>query len=542
MVKVAEAIGRTLVDLGVEQAFGVVGSGNFRLTEAMRSRGVRFVAARQETSAVTAADGYSAVTGRVGIATVHQGPGFTNAVTGLVEAAKSRSPVLLVAADTPDAWVHSNFRVDQRAIAEAGGVAVVRPTDAGSVRAALARAWELTASERRATALLLPLDVLDTAVPEGFGAIETPRPVPPAAPSRDDVSRAVELAAVAARPVIIAGRGAVLAGAREPILRFAHAIGARLATSAVANGLFQGHPGNLGISGGFASPDAAEAIGSADLVVSFGASLSRWTTKHGRLIADGARVIQVDHEAAAIGVHQPVDVGIVSDARLAAEALAEAADGTCRPQDHTTAPARPWREMPFEDASTDATIDPRTLTIHLDALLPSARTVVVDGGHFSGWPTMYLRVPDASGFIFHQAFQSIGLGLGTAIGVAVGRPDRLTVAAVGDGCAFMALGELETAARVEAPLLVLVYNDDAYGAEIHHFAADGLPLDTVRFPPSDLAAVARAIGCDGVTVRSTADLARVEAWLAGKRRRPLVVDAKVSADVVGAWLPEAFRA
>jgi thiamine pyrophosphate-dependent acetolactate synthase large subunit-like protein len=203
---------------------------------------------------------------------------------------------------------------------------------------------------------------------------------------------------------------------------------------------------------------------------------------------------------------------------------------------------RSWRELPFEDASTHATIDPRTLTLALDGVLPVERTLIVDGGHFSGWPTMYLRVPDAAGFVFHQAFQSIGLGLGTAIGAAVGRPDRLTVVAVGDGCAFMALGELETAARVGAPLLILVYNDDAYGAEVHHFGGERVSLDTVRFPPTDLAATARALGCDGITIRTLQDLPAVATWLAGDRIRPLLVDAKVTPDVVGAWLPEAFRA
>jgi thiamine pyrophosphate-dependent acetolactate synthase large subunit-like protein len=545
-VKVAEAMGEALVELGVEHVFGLVGSGNFRVTEAMRARGARFLSSRQETSAVTAADGYATVTGRAGVVTVHQGPGYTNAITGMVETAKSRSPVLLIAADTPDAWVHSNFRVDQAAMAEAGGIAVVRPTHAADVATALARAWHLVSNERRATALLLPLDVQEEEAPDGIRQLQVPDAAPSWRPDAGDVERAVALAARADRPVVIAGRGAVLSDAGEPIERFAEAIGAPVATSAVANGLFGDNPWNVGISGGFATPVAAEIIGAADLIVSFGASLTRWTTRHGRLIADDAAIIQVDHDAAAIGVHHPVAVGLVADARLAAEALVAATPRSPAGQ-RTDALRRriaagSWRDQPFEDGSTADTIDPRTLTMALDRLLPEQRTVVVDGGHFSGWPTMYLRVPDAAGFLFHQAFQSIGLGLGTAVGAAAGRPDRLTVAALGDGCTFMALGELETAARLGAPMLVLVYNDDAYGAEVHHFADDDVPLDTVRFPPTDLAAVGRALGCEGVTVRALEDLAAITTWLGTDRAKPLVVDVKVAPDVVGAWLPEAFRA
>lgn len=544
-MKVAEAIGQALADLGVDRVFGLVGSGNFRVTEALRSRGARFISSRQETSAVSAADGYATVTGRVGVVTVHQGPGYTNAITGMVECAKSRSPVLLIAADTPDSWIHSNFRVGQATMAEAGGIAVVRPTTAAAVRDALARTWELTARERRATALLVPLDVLDADVGNGFSPIRRGQLSSRPAADPAQVRRAIALAAGAERPVVIAGRGAVLADARQPIERFAETIGAPLATSVVANGLFAGSGWNLGISGGFASPLAAEVIGRADLVIAFGASLTHWTTKHGRLIAEGARIVQVDHDATAIGVHHPVDVGVVGDARLAAEAMAAAAEP--RPGQRTDVLLEriargTWRNLPFDDASTADTIDPRMLTLALDRLLPPERTIVVDGGHFSGWPTMYLRTPDAAGFLFHQAYQSIGLGLGTAIGAAVGRPDRLTVAAVGDGCAYMALGELETAARVGAPMLIVVYDDDAYGAEVHHFEDDDVALETVRFPARDLAGAARALGCDGVTVRTTGDLAAVEAWLSGPQQRPLLVDARVTPSVVGAWLPEAFRA
>ena len=107
-----------------------------------------------------------------------------------------------------------------------------------------------------------------------------------------------------------------------------------------------------------------------------------------------------------------------------------------------------WRDEPFEDAGDATALDPRTLSIALDALLPAERTVAVDSGHFMGFPPMYLRVPDAAGFVFTQAFQSIGLGLASAIGAAVARPDRLTVACLGDGGALMALPELETLARL----------------------------------------------------------------------------------------------
>jgi thiamine pyrophosphate-dependent acetolactate synthase large subunit-like protein len=153
---------------------------------------------------------------------------------------------------------------------------------------------------------------------------------------------------------------------------------------------------------------------------------------------------------------------------------------------------------------------------------------------------MFWSVPDRAGFVFTQAFQSIGLGLASALGAAVARPDRLTVAATGDGGFLMSAAELATAARLGAPLVVVVYDDAAYGAEVHHFAPMGEAVDLAQFPDTDFAALARAAGCHGLTARSVDDLGALREWLAAPDR-PFVLDAKVDPAICGAWLEEAFR-
>jgi acetolactate synthase-1/2/3 large subunit len=153
----------------------------------------------------------------------------------------------------------------------------------------------------------------------------------------------------------------------------------------------------------------------------------------------------------------------------------------------------------------------------------------------------YLSVPDQDGFCFTQAYQSIGLGLSSAVGAAIARPDRLTVAALGDGGALMGISELETVVRLGLPMLIVIYDDEAYGAKVHHFGPAGHPLRTVRFRPAGLAAIARGFGCEGVTVRSPGDLDPVRSWLAGPMDRPLVIEAKVTSAHGSWWLEEAFR-
>ena len=545
-VHVGEAVAGALVDLGADRVFGVIGSGNYVVTTTLDARGARFVAARHECAAVCMADGYARASGRVGVASVHQGPGLTNALTGLAEAAKSRTPLLLLAADTPAAAVHSNFRVDQAAACAAVGAVVERVHTPNSALQDVERAWRRARDHRRTVVLLLPLDVQAAELPRPQPLAAGPPPRPPA-PAPAAISEAADLVQRSRRPAILAGRGAVGDDARERLIALADEIGAVLATSAVANGLFAGHPYDLGISGSFASPTAAGLLASADLVLGFGASLNNWTTKHGALIAPDAGVVQVDLDEEAIGARRPVAVGVVADAAEAAGALLDElrrrgarGQGFRSPELADRIARGRWRDQPYQDASTESTIDPRTLTIALDDLLPADRALAVDSGHFMGWPAMYLQVRSARAFVFNQAYQSIGLGLGAAIGAAVADPGRVTVAALGDGGTFMSLGELETAARLRLPLLLVVYNDDAYGAEVHHFTDRPEGLELVRFPETDIAAIGRAVGADGVTVRGLEDLKAVESWLA-HRDRPLVVDAKVTPTVVGAWLEEAFR-
>ncbi|WWQ68053.1 thiamine pyrophosphate-dependent enzyme [Streptomyces sp. Q6] len=272
-----------------------------------------------------------------------------------------------------------------------------------------------------------------------------------------------------------------------------------------------------------------------------------WTTRHGRLIGPDARVVQVDDDASALGVHRPLDLGVTGDVAVTARrALEAAAAGSAT--GYRTADVRKdiaervrLRDVPYDDESTGERIDPRTLSIALDDLLPAERVIGVDSGNFMGHPTMYLSVPDHEGLCFTQAFQSIGLGLATAVGAALARPDRLPVAALGDGGALMSVAELDTVRRLALPMVVVVYNDDAYGAEVHHFGPDGHALDIVEFPPTDIATVARGHGFEAVTVRTPVDLTGVADWLAGTRARPLLIDAKVTRDHGAWWLEEAFR-
>ena len=551
-MNIAELVGRTLAQLGVGHAFGVVGSGNFGVTNALRRHGVPFVAARHEGGAATMADAYARMSGTVAVVTLHQGCGLTNAMTGITEAAKSRTPLIVLAADTSASDLGSNFRIDQDALARSVGTVAERVHSADTAVADTVRAYRTAVAERRTVVLNLPLDVQASAAPDGTPDSVPPvltatlAPAGPVRPPKEAVQDLVELLLTAERPVFVAGRGA--RSARDEILRLAEHAGALVATSAVANGLFAGDPFSVGISGGFSSPLTAELIRGADLIVGWGCALNQWTMRHGSLISEGTTVVQVDVEDGALGANRPIRLGVLGDcAATAGEALrALTYDRPQAMEKYRTeanaaliAGRSRWQDVPVDDISTADRIDPRLLSITLDGLLPAERILSVDSGNFMGYPSTHLSVPDEFGFCFTQAFQSIGLGLYTAIGAALARPDRLPVLGTGDGGFLMGISELETAVRLELPLVVIVYNDAAYGAEVHHFTA-AEDLSTVTFPDTDFAAVARGYGADGITVRGAEDLSAVRGWLDGPRSRPLVIDAKIASDGGSWWLAEAF--
>ena len=550
-MNVAQLVGKTLAELGVGHCFGVVGSGNFTITNTLIEHGVPFTAARHEGGAATMADAYSRTSDQLALLSVHQGCGLTNAATGIGEAAKSRTPMIVLAAEAAPSAVYSNFAMDQDGFAASVYAIPERVHSAASAVADTVRAYRRAVNDRRTVVLNLPLNVQAQEVSdEQLNAPIKIAMAEPIRPSKASVQALAELLADAKRPVFVAGRGG--RDARDEILALARHSGALVATSAVAKGLFNEDEFNLGISGGFSSPLAAELITDADMIIGFGCALNMWTMRHGHLIGNDTKVVQIDLEEQSLGANRPIDLGLVGDSAQCAADVLEALIATnvaeCEGYRSTAIAARikasiDWNQVDYADLSTEVLIDPRTLTKRLDELLPAERIVSVDSGNFMGYPSQFLSVPDEFGFCFTQAFQSIGLGLYTAIGAGLAQPGRMPVLGTGDGGFHMAIAELDTAVRLKMPLVCIVYNDAAYGAEVHHFGVDdpGADMSSVEFPDTDFAAIGRGFGADGITVRTLADLDAVGDWLASNPSKPLVIDAKIASDSGSWWLAEAFK-
>jgi thiamine pyrophosphate-dependent acetolactate synthase large subunit-like protein len=549
---VAEMLARDLAAYGARRCFGLLGTANFKISHALVENGVELISARHEGNAASMADAYAKATQELTLCSVHSGPGLTNALTGIAEAAKSRTPLLVLAGDVPVGAVRSNFHFEQAEMVRSVGAVSERIHSPATAREDTLRAVVRALRDRQTVVLSLPTDVQEAPCPGQAAPFALP-PVPgPLFPDPASVRQLANALDKAARPLILAGRGAVVSGAETALSVLAERTGALLATSVCGHGLFAADPWSVGISGGFSSPAAHALISESDLILAFGASLTQWTTKRGKLIAPGAVVAQIDVESAKLGYQMPVGLAVHADARTTAEAiLAELDAGRMgsRPGQYTgrrTGETRRRLEegsnhaAPYRDTSNDRFIDPRTLSKALDAILPRDRVVASDSGHFCGWVPRFLRVPSARASCLSHSFQSIGLGLASAIGLAIANPGALAVLGAGDGGFLMSIADLETAIRLKLRLCILVYNDSSYAAEVHLYRRRGYSIDIVQFPDTDFAAIASGYGARGVIVRSLDDLEPVRAWVAEGAPGVLVIDAKINPDLEADWHAEHF--
>jgi thiamine pyrophosphate-dependent acetolactate synthase large subunit-like protein len=544
---VASVIAADLASYGARRCFGLLGTANFKVTHGLVEAGVELISARHECNAASMADAYAKATGELTLVSVHSGPGLTNALTGIGEAAKSRTPLVVLAGDVPNGAVKNNFYIEQAEMVRAVGAVSERLHTVNSAREDALRAVTRAMRDRQTVVLSMPLDVQHTPLASNLPPLELPPAPGRPHPDPRAVERLADALARAQRPLILGGRGAVISGAEGTLVALADRAGALLATSVCGHGLFSGNPWSVGISGGFSSPVADELISESDCILAFGASLTQWTTKKGKLIAPGAVVAQVDIEAPKLGYQMAVQLAVQGDAKATAEAVLAELDkrgvkaaGRRSEAMRKRIVAGDNHHFPHPDESSAQHIDPRTLSKAVDAILPADRVVASDSGHFCGWVPRYLRVPNARASCLSHSFQSVGLGLPSAIGLAIANPGKLAVLGTGDGGFLMSMADMETAVRLGLRLCILVYNDSSYAAEVHYFGRQGFSTDIVKFPETDFAAIARGYGARGTTVRTLADLAPVKAWVAEGAPGVFVIDGKINPNLEADWHAEHF--
>jgi thiamine pyrophosphate-dependent acetolactate synthase large subunit-like protein len=527
-----EAVGQLLADADLRVVFSMLGGTNAPWIADGTARGAfRLVKTRHEATAVAAAAGYARARGTIGICSVTRGPGFANAINSLICAVRTHTPIVMIVGESPSPNEHSAQNIDQHGFTDLIGAGFHHVPTAGALGAAFHAAVRDAHWNGRPQVLSIGDAVLPGEV--GTAVVADERVPDRTRPDAAAVSDAIDALERARRPVIIAGMGAVLADCREGLEGLAGLIGAQLATTLLANRFFSGHPADLGLSGGWAAPRTRQELRRADLVLGVGASLNQFTLSHGELFTD-AVVIQCDVDPAAIALVAPPDVTLVGDAGLTIELLV--AEWQRRRLGRRGAPPTPSRAeiagsvLEVElDTDPRRGIDPRLAYRLLDQLLPADRVITTDSGRWLSPSLSLIDAPDAQSFIVGRGYGSVGLGIGTAVGAAVARPESKVVLLVGDGGLMMAAQDLDAIRLAGLDVTIVVLNDRQYGAERRPLARFDLPTDVVRQDPPDFVSLARVFGGDGVVVRTDTELSDLRLPPDGL----FIVDVRIDPEVDG---------
>lgn len=525
---VVEELGDTMVDLGCDRLFTLMGAGNLWLVHHLGLRhGLPIHHLRHENGVVGAADGLARATGRVGWCTVTQGPGFTNTITALLTADRGRIPMVLLVSDTSN--------LDPARFPFAGGVqalapeSVLAPLGVETVRTAgpdaasrLREAHRIATEASRPVVFVMPagLDRIPAPPPGPDAPVDYPPAVP--GPTDQDLDDAVAGLRHARRPVVVAGRGAV--SAADEIAALADRLGAPVATTVPASGLLGEHPAVIGPIGGFSVGATEQILKDADALVVVGASLNAFQTRKGAFTA-GRTVVRIDADPTAVD-GAAVTIPLAGDAAAVCRRLTDRLTGHLDGRSPSWRPVPPLPDPP-DDVSRPGAIDPRTLCRQLEAVLPRPRRVVVDNGHFGAFPVLYLQHREPRSLIWMPDFGAVGSSLAAAYASAVADRERTTVLFIGDCGLFMTLGDLETAIRERVPMVVVVMNDGAAGSELAHMKDWGCPPDQAIFGYHDIAALADGFGAQGRSVRDISEIGgALSDW--DRSRGPLVLDCHIS--------------
>ena len=535
-MKVNEALADALVIEAEGPIFGLMGDANMPVWGVLcKDVRTRMVWARHDGAAVLMADGYAKATGKLGVVTVTCGPGLANSANAILTAARAGTPLVIFTGEyTADGGKGGLQAMDQRQFARACEAEFRPLARLETLAEDIAEGFYTARTKQCPVILNMPQALWEAELKWDWDY----KPSKEFVPAQDFAPAASALAAVvdklvqARRPVIVAGRGAILADAKTGIEQLGDRIGALLATSLVAKGFFDGHAYDVGIAGSFSSATTEKLMVEADFVLGIGASMNFFTTEGGMLFP-GAEIVRVDIKQFAPSIGFTPGAYLQGDAKATTLALLQELDARkVRNEGFRTADTRDALNTPApQPARATDGLDPRELMRVLSRSLPPQTQVVSGAGHFWSWPIAHLALPPGGRFQHTAAFGSIGLALAQGIGAAVGNPDRKTLVIEGDGSLLQGIQELHAAAEQGIALVVLVMNDSGYGAEVLKMQWKERDPRDAQWKSPDYVALARAFGGDGVRIECEQDLAGAIAQ-GMKHDGPFIIDARISPTLV----------
>jgi acetolactate synthase I/II/III large subunit len=529
----AEAIVGTLEAFGIEVMFGLCGHTNLAVLHALEHSSIRFVGVRHEQVATHAADGYFRAVHKPAAVLTTIGPGLTNALTGIGDAAMDCAAMVVVAGDVPsyltgkDAFQELNLHGDAQQIGVAAPLVkrAWRIAHRDMLAHDTARACNFAVTGSPGPVLLdVPLDFFSErrteAIPDVTRRMAHGYRVPAA---QEQIVAAAQLLAASDHPVIYTGGGAVLSDAQAEITELAEYLGAPVISTLTGQGaIAQDHPLYAGYTATVGTPVAHELVKTADVILVLGSELGEMeTSSFSAFDVPPAKLIQVDIAAVQIGKNYPIEIGIQADVRTCADQLMRYLKETAPPAEwQTSARFTQWRSKADAwnaDIAASAASDEQPVVV--ERLLRDLRTAVPRDGIFL--TDVGIRHQVAQQFpVYAPMTHYVGSGWGTmggavaaAIGAKIARPDRVVVAEVGDGAFSSVLSAVVTAVEHGLGIVWVVMNNYGYSSISVYQAKHDLgslgtafrSLDGSPYNP-DFAKFAEACGARGRVIAHPADL------------------------------------
>jgi acetolactate synthase-1/2/3 large subunit len=546
--------GRALGEmLKLSDAGLLFGMGGFQLLpfyEACRALGLKHALINDERCGAFAADAYARVTNRPGVVDATQGPGATNIVTGLAESYNAGIPIIAITGNTNREHSFKNMTQEARQIDILRPVVkeVIRIDMVQRIPEAVRRAYAVATSGRPGPVLIdIPEDIAhaehdfsaaDFWIDAGTLKAQARRSLPDPA----ELGRAVRMMAQAKRPLLLVGGGIHVSEAYDALIALAEQEGIPVAHTMSGKGAIGcNHPLSAGVFGRY-SRIANELVEASDCLIVVGCKLGEIATRRFSLIGTGKPVIHVEIWPEEIGRTTRTDVALVGDARLTLEAMAAAlADGqkrvAARADYCAEVPLRmtEWRKGAADRLeSSETPINIGRIMGELNKRMPADAVLVADGGFAAHWGGLLFETKAAGRhFVADRGFASIGYGVPGGLGAQIGvGPKRRVVAMTGDGGFNMSLGDLETARRLGANFITIVFNNAASGyvKALQHAVYGAGNYQSSDLIEMDYANIAQAMGCHGMRIADPEKLGPAITEALANTDRPTVIDVVVTRD------------
>jgi acetolactate synthase I/II/III large subunit len=545
-----QAMAEMLKLAGVGPMFGMGGFQLLPFYEACRTLGLQHVLINDERCGAFAADAYAKVTNRPGVADGTLGPGATNLVTGLVESYNAGIPMIAITGDTnrEHSWKNMTQETRQLEILRPVVKEVIRVEVIKRIPEHFRRAFAVATSGRPGPVLIdvpediahaeFDFDASDFWMEPGTLKAQARR----TRPDPTDLSRAAGLLAKAKRPLILAGGGIHISEAYDALLAFARAQGIPVAHTMSGKGAIScADPHSAGLFGRY-DRIANELIATSDCLLVIGCKLGEIATKRFALMTPGKPVIHVDIVPEEIGRTTRTDVALVGDARLTlADLTAELSDGGKRAKARADYLAEVPVKMAAWRASASDRLESRETPINvgrlmgeLNKIMPADGILVADGGFAAHWGGLMFDTKAAGRhFLPDRGFASIGYGVPGGIGAQIGAgKKRRVVSLTGDGGFNMSLGELETARRIGANFVTVIFNNAASGyvKALQHAVYGHGNYQSSDLSDLNYAEIVKGFGCHGIRVTDPEKLSSAIAEGLANTSSPTVIDCVVTRD------------